>query len=554
MAGFGTAAYWGETVIVEDIAVDPRWDDFRDLALAHDLRACWSIPIFATDKKVLGTFAIYYSEPHTPNRHEQELTAKATQLARIAIERSLAQEELLRSNAMLKAQQEAAIDGILVINENRRITSYNQRFCELWQIPHQVIQVGDDQRLLKWMLSQLENSEEFIAEVKELYAHPKNTSHYELSFKDGRIFDFYSAPVLSPSGGYYGRIWYSRDITERKQAEAALRQAEEKYRKLVESAGDAIIAVDAETGIILDANQMAEKILGRSRDQIIGLDQTEIQPQARREQYTEIFKQHIESLGVFQTELELRHLDGTIVPMEVSASVVDVQGKKVVQGIFRDIRDRKQIELSLKQAKVAAEVANRAKSEFLANMSHELRTPLNGILGYTQILKREPNIGARQQEQLGIIQQCGEHLLILLNDILDLSKIEARKMELYLIDFQFPEFLESIIEIVRIHAEQKNISFNYQILSQLPSCVQGDEKRLRQVLINLLGNAVKFTDSGGVTFKVGYVNEGERGRTSLPIFRHANQLITPSPPQPPHPRQKCASLLKTRGLAWHPSN
>ncbi len=553
----GTAAYWGETVIVEDIAVDPRWDDFRDLALAHDLRACWSIPIFATDKKVLGTFAIYYSEPHTPNRHEQELTAKATQLARIAIERSLAQEELLRSNAMLKAQQEAAIDGILVINENRRITSYNQRFCELWQIPDQVIQVGDDQRLLKWMLSQLENSEEFIAEVKELYTHPKNTSHYELSFKDGRIFDFYSAPVLSPSGSYYGRIWYSRDITERKQAEAALRQAEEKYRKLVESAGDAIIAVDAETGIILDANQMAEKILGRSRDQIIGLDQTEIQPQARREQYTEIFKQHIESLGVFQTELELRHLDGTIVPMEVSASVVDVQGKKVVQGIFRDIRDRKQIELSLKQAKVAAEVANRAKSEFLANMSHELRTPLNGILGYTQILKREPNIGARQQEQLGIIQQCGEHLLILLNDILDLSKIEARKMELYLIDFQFPEFLESIIEIVRIHAEQKNISFNYQILSQLPSCVQGDEKRLRQVLINLLGNAVKFTDSGGVTFKVGYVNEGERGSlgegenlsTNLSASQPINHPLTPSTPSP---TPKMRFIVEDTGIGMAP--
>jgi GAF domain-containing protein len=125
----------GKPVIVEDIAVDPRWDDFRDLALAHDLRACWSIPIFATDKKVLGTFAIYYSEPHTPNRHEQELTAKATQLARIAIERSLAQEELLRSNAMLKAQQEAAIDGILVINENRRITSYNQRFVSCGKFP-----------------------------------------------------------------------------------------------------------------------------------------------------------------------------------------------------------------------------------------------------------------------------------------------------------------------------------------------------------------------------------------------------------------------------------
>ena len=596
----GAAAYWGEPVIVEDIDVHPLWAEFRELALSHNLRACSSVPIFSTAGKVLGVFAIYYSTPRTPNRHEQELTARAIQLARIAIERSLAQEELLRSNAMLKAQQEAAIDGILVIDENRRIASYNQRFCELWKIPDQLLQAGDDQLLLKWMLSQLEHPQEFLNKVKGLYSHPTETSYYELIFKDGRIFDFYSAPVLSPSGGYYGRIWYNRDITERKQAESALRQAEEKYRKLVDSAGDAIIAVEAETGIILDANQMAEKILGRSRDQIIGLHLTEIQSKERREQYTEIFRKYVESLGVFQAELELRHIDGTIVPVEVSASIVDVQGKKIVQGIFRDIRDRKQIELSLKQAKVAAEVANRAKTEFLANMSHELRTPLNGILGYTQILKREPSLSTKQYEQLGIIQQCGEHLLTLLSDILDLSKIEARKMELYLSDFHFPNFLESLVEIMRIHADQKNISFDYEMLSELPCMVRGDEKRLRQVMINLLGNAVKFTDKGRVTFKVGYINEGEMGsrgegeqgregagenvstnlQASQSIERplrppglhpatptpvelclpadafNAAEAIAPSPPHLltpsfQHPRQKCALLWKTLVSAWH---
>lgn len=157
----------------------------------------------------------------------------------------------------------------------------------------------------------------------------------------------------------------------------------------------------------------------------------------------------------------------------------------------------------LQKAEEVAQAANRAKSEFLANMSHELRTPLNGILGYAQILKRDKTLADRQKDSLGIIHQCGEHLLTLINDILDLSKIEARKMELYPSDVRFPEFLEGIAEICRIRADQKGISLIYEPLAKLPAGVRADDKRLRQVLINLLGNAVKFTQTGGVTFKVG---------------------------------------------------
>lgn len=159
----------------------------------------------------------------------------------------------------------------------------------------------------------------------------------------------------------------------------------------------------------------------------------------------------------------------------------------------------------LEEARNAADTANQAKSEFLANMSHELRTPLNGILGYTQILQRTEDLN-RYRHGIEVIEQCGTHLLNLINDILDLSKIEARKMDLYPKDFHFPSFLSGVVEMSRIRAEQKGITFNYYVSSSLPEGIQADDKRLRQVLINLLSNGIKFTDVGSVTFTVDIVD------------------------------------------------
>jgi CHASE2 domain-containing sensor protein/CheY-like chemotaxis protein len=177
----------------------------------------------------------------------------------------------------------------------------------------------------------------------------------------------------------------------------------------------------------------------------------------------------------------------------------------------------------LQAAKMAADTANSAKSEFLANMSHELRTPLNGILGYAQILQRSNTLQIKEKEGIDIIYQCGSHLLTLINDILDLSKIEARKLELHPTDFNFHNFLTGVAEICRIKADQKGIKFISPDLSILPLWVKADEKRLRQVLINLLGNAIKFTDKGSVTFKVEVIDH-QTNPSQLPITNYPSPI------------------------------
>jgi CheY-like chemotaxis protein len=168
----------------------------------------------------------------------------------------------------------------------------------------------------------------------------------------------------------------------------------------------------------------------------------------------------------------------------------------------------------LKQAKETADRANRAKSDFLANMSHEVRTPLNGILGYAQILQLSKTLTEKERKGINIIHQCGSHLLTLINDVLDLSKIEAERMELSLGSFHLPAFVQGVTEIFSVRAEQKKIAFISQLSPDLPMGVYADEKRLRQVLLNLLGNAVKFTDHGAVTFKVQLLRSWQASSTT----------------------------------------
>ncbi len=175
------------------------------------------------------------------------------------------------------------------------------------------------------------------------------------------------------------------------------------------------------------------------------------------------------------------------------------------------------------QERERAELANRAKSDFLTRMSHELRTPLNGILGYAQILQRDGGLPRRQRDGVAIIYQSGQHLLTLINDILDLAKIEARKLDLYPSDVRLDDFLSTMVGIMRMAAQQKDLHFYYEPAANLPVVIHVDEKRLRQVLLNILGNAVKFTERGSVTLRVCAAEAYHPGPTA-----HASSRISQS--------------------------
>ncbi|KPK04409.1 MAG: hypothetical protein AMJ56_17575, partial [Anaerolineae bacterium SG8_19] len=189
-------------------------------------------------------------------------------------------------------------------------------------------------------------------------------------------------------------------------------------------------------------------------------------------------------------------------PLEVQAKTIPYQGRQVRVVASRNITERKQAEERLRQAKDAAEAANLAKSTFLANMSHELRTPLNAVLGYAQILKRETDGNSKLHNGLQMVYDSGLHLLTLINDVLDIARIEAERIELFPEPVDLPHFLQSIVDLMTLQATAKQLRFVYEPPEILPKIVLIDQKRLRQVLLNLLGNAIKFTEAGTITFTV----------------------------------------------------
>ena len=295
-----------------------------------------------------------------------------------------------------------------------------------------------------------------------------------------------------------------QENSERKRAEEALREREARIRRLVESNIIGIVFWDMGGGIS-EANDAFLQMVGYSRQELLSGNVQWTSMTAP--EYRAADAQAIEELRQAGTctlyEKEFIRKDGQRIPALIGSAFFEGSQENGVAFVL-DLTERKQAEAE-REARQAADAANRAKSTFLANISHELRTPLNGILGYAQILERDQVLGKRQLEEVNIIRKSGEHLLTLINDILDFAKIEAGKQELNLTLISLAEFLRGIAEMIGVKAEQKGLDFISDIAPDLPSGIQADEQRLRQVLLNLLANAVKFTDCGQVTLRVRFL-------------------------------------------------
>lgn len=298
-----------------------------------------------------------------------------------------------------------------------------------------------------------------------------------------------------------------QDITERKKAEDNLRASEESFRSLVEQAPEGILIADRH-GHYVEANPVACGLVGFTRKELLTMKISDLLTNEDARALNERMRLYAEGHTLFG-ERCFKRKNGSLVQVEMIAKMLP---DNRLLAIVRDLSERLKLERSLREAKDAAEQANMAKSAFLANMSHEIRTPMNGILGMLGLILDSP-LDDESREFAETARVSGEHLLTIINDILDFSKIEADRMDLEQIVFELPILIEETVTLFAEQAHGKGIEIICFVHPEVPLAVRGDPSRVRQILINLIGNAVKFTTEGEVVVRVGVIGDHVGGNT-----------------------------------------
>ncbi|MEA5537722.1 PAS domain S-box protein [Limnoraphis robusta Tam1] len=432
----------------------------------------------------------------------REIWAIATDIS----ERKQAEIELRKSRDLRDAIFHESADALFLVDSESLLTiDCNRRAVELFEAKNREELIGIEGHILQkrqFTPQEVQNSREAVDQ--------KGFWDLEIEYltKQGRSFWGNLAARKIYIDGQLFHLVRVTDISDRKLAEQALRQSEKQLRLLADALPVFISYADSEERYQF-VNKKYEEQFGLNREEICGKTTREVIGDINYHLIRGSIEQALmgESVSYEVQFQNLADLGEHYLSVMLIPNFDESFGVQGYYSLIIDISDRKQIELQLQKAKEAAEAASQAKGTFIANMSHELRSPLNAILGFARILKNDSKLSSYQRKNADIIYRSGEHLLNLINQVLDLAKIEANRTTLDLTDFHFDALLDDIYNMFSLKTESQGLNLNIQKASDVPSYICTDEMKLRQVLINLLSNAVKFTKQGSITLRVFVASE-----------------------------------------------